>query len=326
MNTNLLIVEGPDCAGKTTLINELMKKYQNPHMIHHNAYLNDTNATLWYNYLIPMVDAYNHNTIHSDLIFDRSWIAEPIYGQVMRGGQDRIQVYQKRSLERIALSLGAVVVYCLPPVETCVGYFKDRMDIEYLNKIDQLKQVHFNYVNQSEQAQRSGLYGLVYDYTNESVDSLIQRISMLRDMYGENLGPGIGEFAPGGRTTLILSDRSSGTNAVQDGFPFIALDRGGCSAWLNEILEANGISERGLYWVNVNSMDGTEIVNGSFIDRLRPIQIITLGNEALDWFEGYESMFLNKFNHVHLHHPQYHKRFRSRELYQLISILKKKGD
>lgn len=110
----MLIVEGPDGAGKTTLVNRLSKEldmYVMPRVVSKDAE--------------AMVDLVNwvHEDVTSGIkraLYDRHrLISEPIYGPVLRGrmepGFDNIRWlkdYQRKFRE-----LQPFVIFCLPPLE-----------------------------------------------------------------------------------------------------------------------------------------------------------------------------------------------------------------
>jgi hypothetical protein len=46
-------------------------------------------------------------------------------------------------------------------------------------------------------------------------------------------------------------------------------------------------------------------------------QIVALGGNARKWLEK------NGFGHFYVSHPQYHKRFKNKDRYELIDVLRK---
>lgn len=89
--TKLVIIEGPDNTGKTTVINRLMKKYDNIYYIHCQkpvnadpilAALEQTNL---FNKILQQI---RHMTAYIKpelIILDRSWFGEYVYGCKYRG-------------------------------------------------------------------------------------------------------------------------------------------------------------------------------------------------------------------------------------------------
>lgn len=91
------------------------------------------------------------------------------------------------------------------------------------------------------------------------------------------------------------------------------------SLWLNQQLVEAKIDESHLLWFNAKLADGTDLPDHHLTDvlRLNP-RIICLGNNAEVWVRRVAptSVYTKVF------HPQYAKRFRSKEPYALIDILK----
>lgn len=88
-----------------------------------------------------------------------------------------------------------------------------------------------------------------------------------------------------------------------------------CSGWLNSLLFLEGIDENTLSWVNAYDRNGnaTDI---SIVDDLANTcepSIIALGANAEKWLvkNGYA-------NYLRVDHPQYHKRFKSKQYYPFI--------
>ena len=94
-----------------------------------------------------------------------------------------------------------------------------------------------------------------------------------------------------------------------------------CSLWLNKLLVEAGVDETKLLWFNAKLADGSELPGHHLTDllRLNPVPlVIALGGNAEAWVRrsAPESPYIKVF------HPQYAKRFRSKEPYGLIDTLK----
>jgi hypothetical protein len=163
---SLIIFEGPDGSGKTTLIGRIVKNCSGgtPRVTHHGAYLGVEDVEHIYAENL----SHARDNAHQLHLMDRSWIAEPVYGLAMRGGVCRVSDKQRQWLEMTALGVGATVVLCLPPFETCRKAWIGRLDREYPQKEAQLRAVWDGY-----RAWVAGLPGscslpvVWYDYTKE---------------------------------------------------------------------------------------------------------------------------------------------------------------
>jgi thymidylate kinase len=273
----ILILEGPDGAGKTTLAEALRHRFQDKGMVHivkHGPYTGVEPEHLCRIYFRSMSPALTFDDV---VIMDRSWLSEPIYGEVYRNGANRIDVERKRMLERVALSRGAVVIHCQPDFETCVEAFEKRIGEEYLDDISQLEAVYNEY---ESIGLTTSLPTIHYDYTQDSIDWLLDKISRVSIKNGASGG---GCFKQG--NILMLCDKGPRTNVRASAvvIPFINfLDNDGPSRMLAEALEHEGISERELYWINTQTYQGTP-TEPDFIKDLKPSKIFALGNNAYTW-------------------------------------------
>lgn len=273
----ILILEGPDGAGKTTLAETLRQRFQGNGMVHivkHGPYTGIEPEHLCRIYFRAMSPAL---TFDDTVIMDRSWISEPIYGEVYRNGQNRIDMPRKRMLERVALSRGVVVIHCQPDFETCAETFEKRPDEEYLDDINQLEQVYEEY---EALPLITNLPTVHYDYTCDTVDELLDKVAKVST---KNEASGGGCFKQG--NILMLCDKGPRTNVRASAvvIPFINfLDNDGPSRMLAEALEHEGVMEKEMYWINTQTYQGTP-TEPDFIQKLKPSKIFALGNNAYTW-------------------------------------------
>jgi len=306
----LTIVEGSDGSGKTTLI-EAFKDYlpEKTTVVHHGAYLN--RPTVMNYYTGPMLQV-DHN-----LLFDRSWLSEPIYATVMRGGANRVPPWCRRMLERIALTRAGAVVVCLRPWEAVLESYQARRGEEYVKDEVRMRAVFDAYVNLEKPTGpptklfATQLPTIVVDPTQTDVGTIMERLESARGNL--NRGPGIGAWKPG-RVVLMVGDRVS--QRGRDGLPFISGLTTGCSSWLASQLDAARLGEHQLYWINGFSKTGEEL-NGAFVERLNPVAVVAMGKEAKKWTDRNVVRTIPRF---HVPHPQYWKRFHTGRAYPIINI------
>lgn len=292
----LTIFEGPDGAGKTTLINELARRWLRGVRTHHGDYPDVADVASMY---VPdLITA----TLR-DVLMDRCWISERPYADAFRGGITRISPGAQRMLERLAWSARTVVVICLPPFDRCRNAFLARKGEEYLDTVDQLKEVYDGY-----QLLSTHLPTVRYDFTTSSPDELEDQLMQLRPRF--NQGPGIGHFEPG--VTLLVGERPH--PPATRNYPFVSFDAG-CSGWLADQLEKTGVPERDLYWVNAFDHHDRETTS-AFLHHLQPHRIVALGRVAGRWCEA------TGRPHAAVPHPQHWKRFHHHDEYPLIPLLK----
>ena len=82
----IVILEGPDGAGKTSLsetLREHLQKSKMTHVVKHGPYNGISPEELCRIYFRSMSHALTYN---DHVILDRCWLSEPIYGNVYRDG------------------------------------------------------------------------------------------------------------------------------------------------------------------------------------------------------------------------------------------------
>jgi thymidylate kinase len=273
----IIILEGPDGAGKSTLSETLrqhLQKSKMTHVVKHGPYLNISPEELCRIYFRSMSNALTYD---DHVILDRSWLSEPIYGNIYRKGINRLDVPRRRMLERTALARGAVVIQCQPDFEVCKQSFMLREKDEYLDTIKQLSQVYAEY---ESLGQTTALPIMHYDYTVDSIEDLLAK---LKTKSIENKAAGGGSFNKG--NILMLCDKGPRTNVRASAavIPFINfLDNDGPSRMLAETLERENIPENKIYWINTQTYQGTP-TSANFIKDLKPSKIFALGNNAYMW-------------------------------------------
>lgn len=287
----LIMLEGPDGAGKSTLAAKLQQLLPGSVYEHHGAAAELSDRELSQSYMRSLRKAFN-----GSLIMDRGWLSEPIYAEVYRQKPSRISSAHQRMLERAALQLQGVVVRCLPPFEVCAKAFASRD--EMLDNQEQLRQVYDRY---------RGLRGhtelpvVPYDHTTGATAAdVLEAVRMVK--------------RPAPRVTLI-GERPATQNHWMSPYlvPFVSFTGRGCSEWLADQLAAGGILETDLEWFNAYAVDGTPL-NPSLIDPASTV--IALGRWASAWCRDHG------VSHRLVSHPQAHRRFHGSEPYPLITILK----
>lgn len=273
----IIILEGPDGAGKTTLAETLRHRLQQDkmtHVIKHGPYKGLVAEELCKIYFRSMSQALTYD---DHVIMDRSWLSEPIYGNAYRDGMCRVDMPRRRMLERVALSRGAVIVHCQPSFELCLQTFNSRRDDEYLDTSAQLRRVYDEYESLKL---HTSLPVIHYDYQYDEVEALLVKILQASV---KNLAEGGGCFKEG--NYLMLCDKGPRAN-VRPGaavVPFINfLDNDGPSRMLADTLEREEVPESDCYWINTQTYQGTP-TNPDFIRALKPKRIYALGNNAYTW-------------------------------------------
>lgn len=148
----VIVLEGPDGAGKTTLAEALCKKYDG-HYIHRT----------WR----KGMDVFDHHTealqianqlAHEQLVvIDRLWPSEAIYGQVYRKESD--YKHNSRAMDRVLLRMSALYVLCVPRNPDYVRTIharKHAQGLEMYDNIDQVTQRYIDWLDGNELADPVG--------------------------------------------------------------------------------------------------------------------------------------------------------------------------
>lgn len=136
--TRIIILEGVDGSGKSTLAKKLAE-FHNAPVIHHTQH---TDTRDYVTGLLGMGIS-RHPGAPEAIIVDRCWYSEPIYGNVYRGGADKVGPVNCRTLEQIYHRAYTTVVYCDPGWEQIALNWANRGDKEeMLDSINQLQRAY----------------------------------------------------------------------------------------------------------------------------------------------------------------------------------------
>lgn len=250
----LTILEGPDCAGKSTLAEQLrIRANLKAEIIHQGPYAGS---------VIPETLAKLACATEPHIIADRLHLGERVYGPVFRR-RDKLGEARHRIMARILMSSHEPVqVVCLPPWNVVSSLWGVRQEDEMLDDMDQLRAVYNGFRDVVRH-----LPTVDHDWTVSNIWELGEILDEIRTP--KNEGPGAGWWEVG--NTLIVGDQTPG-------LPF-------CSESDRDLQLASSlgsIPERDLYWANALTPSG-EPEDPSFIDRLEPSRIIALGTTAANW-------------------------------------------
>jgi hypothetical protein len=108
VNPGIIVLDGTDCSGKTTLANAMIDRYGGRYL--HATYRFKNQMHLYHLGLLRLAIKY-HETTGKMVVIDRWWPSEMVYGDVYRGGR-RVPNAGFRILHRLGLRYGITYVIC----------------------------------------------------------------------------------------------------------------------------------------------------------------------------------------------------------------------
>lgn len=294
----LILLEGADGSGKTTLANELAARAGDSWILHQGpppkgASIRDiyerpffdgeasgqiVGSTNYYTPLDPMT-----------IICDRWYLGELVYGPLLRG-RSRLSPLQQRHLEGVLTSLGALQVIVDVSPEVRARRFADRGD--ELVSYEQAASAAARYLGLRPQLMTTYVNGdgLVVHTARGLLTTATREAREAAELWPLHRGGYVGPRRP---ELLLVGDRRNGGDLPA---PFAPYSNAGCSTYLWETLA----SFPSVGVVNAHETDQL----GALVHALRDPRVVALGRQAADAL-GREGV-----PHGTVPHPQWWKRFR----------------
>lgn len=271
ISKQVTIFEGPDGGGKSFAAQHYAQLHgaRYVHLGPMRGILNQQLGRIYAEAMLPALMGYQ------DIVLDRCWVSEEPYGTAFREGKFRIQRSHERMLERLAWRCGAVIVICLPGIETSVEHWSRRRDEEMLKHERQLRMVYAWYESAVE-TERFHLNTVIHNYTKTTRDQLGSDIARVRPAQHPLAWKSAGNIAA---RVAIVGDtfgEVKDTDLLYQ-WPFASFSNRGCSRWLTEALHNAGIGEYQLFWANADQLDNP--TNG-LADHLRQRHVFAFGEAA----------------------------------------------
>ena len=163
----------------------------------------------------------------------------------------------------------------------------------------------------------ASIFGAAFDKLSKETQAGISqqlRIRMIHYIYAMKRG------YHGNIKFVIIGDTPGPGRPTEQNYhhtPFYSTKNS--SLWLNRQLVENNVDENTLLWFNAELADGSSLDPIHIQDTLHfNATYIVLGGKAEAWFKKAAP----KVPYRKVYHPQFAKRFKSKEPYELIEILK----
>ena len=160
----MIILEGCDCSGKSTLAVRLAEHYGSP-ITHYSKHDNKV-----------MIKHAQLGAPGTAEIVDRFHLSEPPYSMYFRHETPNYESVD--AIDNMLVSGNHLVILCVPPQETVVGLWGERLDQELVKDKRVLEGIYKWYAN------RAGRYkakSMSYDWTMDSQSVLIDSIDAVFD-------------------------------------------------------------------------------------------------------------------------------------------------
>jgi thymidylate kinase len=294
----LIIIEGPDKSGKTTLAKKIEEQFHYKY-----AHFSSPGNNPGQEY------AKFFSGISSPTVCDRSYFGERVYGPLLRG-VSKISDLQYAVIERICRLKGAIFIYVLTPLEVCQARLLNNLHNEKITLENNVKAwTQFKILTPSCSLRPF----LVYDASEQSnMNSLLRYLEQLlpslrsHAILAKAHCTGIGTIY--GRK-LVFVGETLNKKITWLGLPF---DNGPASNYLYERFKEAEVPENMVYLCNAISLTKKEV---NFLN-LAKTTWISLG--------VYADRRLSELGikHRHIPHPQYWKRFHAHEPEAYVKFLK----
>lgn len=288
----IIILEGVDGSGKTTLARQIQAKFQNVEYHHEGVPPKDVHIL---EHLGAVLDRYRGKNV----VIDRFALGERVYGPVVRGF-DQLGDEGWKLIKRLISATGAMEVLCLPSYEVCHRSWSSGRE-EMFKKEEQFKLFYSRYV-----ALKANQY--IYDYTDPlqlehllGVCNTLQQIDKMIGLPAGMVGSPVADY-------LFVGERGANPKALHD-LPFFATVNS--SRFLNDAIRDADYREDQIAFINAYKRDNTpNVIPRNFKT------VIALGGEASAVCTAQD------VPHKLLYHPQFWKRFHSSRRDEYVRLLR----
>ncbi|MDD5651146.1 MAG: AAA family ATPase [Candidatus Nanoarchaeia archaeon] len=289
----LIILEGPNGVGKTTLAKQLVKQYN-------LKYIKESKPNGGAQYYLEKALEYD------DAVVDRFHLGEYVYPMLKKDGRDALLLWQQHLIERILQIKGAILLYCNTSFDFKKNIFETRgEDYVNVNEIEK-EENYFNICFERSILQKYKIDfikdNFLLDLENvdynkykkyESIGSINNSIMLIGEKYGGNTKFSYGKEMNKTFTNLHNSSR-----------------------FLHEALSL--MNYNNFYLTNayktLNEDKDLELLKEE-INLINPYKIIALGNKT--------EKLIKKLNikYYKIPHPQYYFRFHHDKQLQYKQLL-----
>jgi hypothetical protein len=312
----MIIVEGADNVGKSTLIKQLLELDPGLRVLHRDRFKPNQEETIATSYLRALIPADGDRVAHARGLADRFFASECIYGDLFRSGC-RMTDGEHQAVRLMLNSYNALIVHCDPPDAAITKSWAEREQLYDHNPL-----LIANAYRERLASCFPGREIINYDYTSSTASHLIAHIirkhnrklsERERELTWWSANPwGVGQLR---RPRLILVGEAPSPRAKTP-VPFSNGPAGDFLAW------AISSAHDEIHWITedtyiTNAQKGTDrdaaILREEFAFLVNPYTtIIPLGRVAEDMVRYVEPQLGVKplaIMPIPIPHPQFWRRF-----------------
>lgn len=318
----IILIDGPDAAGKTTLAKKICEKTETAEYVHLGK---PNKGQAWAEHKAALVNAINSMKKGKLVVIDRHFLSEAVYGSVYREGSE--YAYAARHVDRLLYRFGALRVICAPPVdyvlETHKKMIQEREEM-YHDKMYEVAKKYIeiwdglDFVKDPEEYARKGYMETLaitggvsdkigwykYDVTidGKNMDSYVEflkyELNSIKSLLPNEFFSDSENFTgwPRRHSVLLVGDQASGEDGA---WPFMS--NRGSSLYLAKILNNLQVDEARLCMMNINGPGGPIMLQTA---KILCGRIIAMGRKAEQLLEQQKI-----FYHARVRHPQHARRF-----------------
>jgi thymidylate kinase len=307
----MIIIEGPDAAGKSTFVDYIRKNSKvgllKPFYPKQNQ-----------------LSYYLHSPAqYTNFYLERYYISELVYPQ-FKPGRNKMQPWHQFLIEAGMMPFAPVIIYVRPAKETIIKNIKNRGD-DYVN-LDDIDQMLYYY---DEVIDNSYFPVFTYDYEENHLETFLELIEGVHEERSQRALK-LQKFLSSGNyyeegSIIFIGDMPS-KQSIGNGYLRAFISNTGSSEFLHRCLFDAGIypTQQMPYFTNWNKCENNNYLNAKMLEEeiqlVKPRKIIFLGEEIgkKTWQK------IGSVTYSTIYHPAFVKRFKTKNYDNYIKDLKLK--
>ena len=297
----MIIIEGPDAAGKTTLVKWIKENSSIGVQKSHYPKINQLSYYL------------HSSTIYGGYFQERYYLSEIVYPRFKKN-REPMEDWKQFLIEAALMQNGPVILYLRPEKETIIENLRSRGD-DYISEEevdDMLKWYDWA-------IKRSHIPVVTFDFKKDNMEEAVEKAITLHIDESDEIDPYKYFLSSGsvkGNGLMFIGEDPS-NKSIGEGFIRAFISDKGSSAFLHKSLYEAGVYDKEMpYFTNFkkgfdNDKDSLEVLNNE-IEYLMPRKIICLDKKI------HQKLGQGEY----LEHPAYVKRFHSTDYKWYIEKIK----